>query len=104
MISLLGGGAVGYWLYLRSERKQAQKLKKSSLEEVFKSDKKNYELPYTIISEVELKKLSKMWWPYHVEVLIHTEKKKRKYRLKDINLEQISNLLGSVIPEKITIK
>ena len=79
-------------------------MEKSSLEKIVKSDKKNYEIPYPDISKVETEKLSKLWWPYYSEILVHTKKKKHKYRIKDVTYEDLTELLSSTLQEKVTIK
>jgi len=97
------GGLAGYWLAIRSDKKQAEKIKELSPDEILKSDKENYEIPYSQISKVELKKYSKMMWPYSSEIWTYTQEKETKFRLKAIKYEELQQLLNSVLGNKVTL-
>lgn len=101
---LVVGGAVGQWLALSSDKKKAQELKQYNVEEILKTDKKNYEIPYPDLFKAEMKKLSKFSWPYSTEVKISTEKKKHKFKLKSVKFEEATELFRTVLPDKISVK
>jgi len=95
------GGLAGYWLAIQSDKKKAEKIKELSPDEILKADKENYEIPYSEISKVELKKYSKLMWPYSSEIWIYTQEKESKFRLKAIKYEELQQLLNSVLREKV---
>jgi len=99
----LVGGFVGYSLAIKSDKKQAEKIKELSPDEILKSDRENYEIPYSKISKVELKKYSKMMWPYSAEIWTHTQEKETKFRLKGIKYEEVEQLLNSVLGDKVML-
>jgi len=94
------GGFAGYWLAIRSDKKKAEKVKELSPDEILKSDRENYDVPYPDISKVELKKYSRLMWPYPSEIWIHTQEKETKFRLKAIKYEELQQLLNSVLGNK----
>lgn len=100
---LMAGGAVGHWLAVRSDKKQAQKLKEDSAKQMLNADKENYEMHYSDISKNEMKKLSRFSWPYSTEVNVSTEKKKRKFKLKSVKFEEAVDLFRTVLPDKVSI-
>jgi hypothetical protein len=96
--SFFAGGFAGYWLAIRSDKKKGEKIMELSPNEVLKEDKENYEIQNSNISKVELKKYSKFMWPYSSEILIHTQDKKRKFRIKGVKYEDVKELLNTVFP------
>ena len=101
---LVAGGAVGQWLAIRSDKKKAQELKQQDIEEILKADKKNYEIPYPETLKVEMKKLSRFSWPYSTEIKFTTDKKKRKFKLKNVKFEEAIELFRAVLPDKVDVK
>lgn len=101
--SFFAGGFAGYWLAIQSDKKKAEKIKELSPDEILKADKENYEIPYSEISKVELKKYFKLMWPYTSEIWIHTQEKETKFRLKAIKYEELQQLLNSVLGNKVML-
>jgi hypothetical protein len=101
---LVAGGAVGQWLAIRSDKKKAQELKQQDIEEILKADKKNYEIPYSETLKVEMKKLSRFSWPYSTEIKFTTDKKKRKFKLKNVKFEEAIELFRALLPDKVDVK
>jgi len=101
-IAFMIGGLVGYWIATRSDKKQAQKPTLNSVEEILKTDKKNYEIPYSDILKAEMKKLSPLSVPYSVEVNVSAEKKKRKFKLKNVKFEEAVDLFRTVLHDKVS--
>jgi len=101
--SFFAGGFLGYWLAIRSDKKKAEKLKQLSPEAILKADEENYELPYTTASDVEVKKYSRLMWPYSTEIRFKTQEKEHKFRLKSIKFRDVVDLLHSVLHEKVSV-
>ena len=101
---LMVGGAVGQWLAIRSDKKRVQELKQPEVEEILKANKKNYRIFYTEILKAEMKKLSRFSWPYSTEIKFTTDKKKHKFKLKNVKFEEAVELFQAVLPHKISVK
>jgi hypothetical protein len=101
--SFFAGGFAGYWLAIQSDKKKAEKIKELSPDDILKADKENYEIPYSEISKVELKKYSKLMWPFSSEIWIHTQQKELKFRLKAIKYEELQQLLNPVLGNKVML-
>ena len=100
LVGLLSGGLDGYWEAMQSDQKKAEKIAELSPDEILRSDGENYEIPYSQISKVELKKYFMLMWPYTAEIWTYTKEKETKFRLKAIKYEELQQLLNSVLGNK----
>ena len=82
--------------------KKSEKLKKISIESILKADKKNFEIPYTEITKVEMKKPRAL--SVYIRIFTHT----KKYKFKFLNpgkkeFDAHESLVRSVLPDKLFI-
>jgi hypothetical protein len=91
------GGLIGGAIAGREEKKKLKEFKQLSPESILKSDKKNFDVPYSEITKAEVGKRWRASCLY-----IYSTKVVYKFGFEGIKLENVENSIRSLLPEKVT--
>jgi hypothetical protein len=95
-------GGIGAAVRMRAASKRARDLKKLSVESLMKTDKANFEIPYSDITKVEMKKGGMM-----TASVLRVSTLKDEYKFNPVEkklFDEQVNLVRSVLSDKLSIK
>ncbi|MCX6672101.1 MAG: hypothetical protein NTX92_09305 [Euryarchaeota archaeon] len=96
-------GMIGRSIAKRSGNKRSESLGELSPDSILSADKQNYDIPYSAISTVEMKKPSMI--SKCVLRIYTTDNKKHQFLLDDKNaFDDQYNLMNSVLSSKLTVR
>lgn len=93
------GGAAAYAMSSSEQSKKQSELKRLSPEEILRSNKKNYNVPYSRVAKVEIgKKLGTS------RLYIHISEEVYKFKFQGIKLEQVESSIRSLLPSNVAVQ
>ncbi len=93
------GGAAAYAMSSSEESEKRSDLKRLSPDEILRSNKKNYDVPYSKVSRVQVgKKLGTS------RLYIHTDEDVHKFKFQGVKLEQVETGIRTLLPGNVTVQ
>ena len=83
---------------LKPEEKRRERLRGMSAEDILKADKGNFEIPYSEITKVEMKKFGR-----RRDMRILTAMKEHKFFVNRDRFDEYVNIVRSILPDKLSV-